>query len=269
MALMQVMSFVNAGILMVSFALLLVVLSFNVSNINSVAVFANAKSVASAIGTRFITSPNCFAYKLDMTYYSNNPALQGGPVYTVSDTEPGVIDANKFVTDRFLSCIQYVYFSGATQVPVLTSRLAAFTGVNVKLTDTQNPSNLGSAGSISISNFQQLNYGSNFITFENTVGSIAQYSEYGAMAASIAASIALGAVTAGTVGVNVIVALDSNSHNSIVPQYSAISTLLSEDTYTEQFPVTIQFTNPQGQPLFQNSGILNIQVYYGLSPYSP
>ena len=269
MALMQMMAFVNAGILMISFALLLVVLSFNVSNINSVAVFANAKSVASAIGTRFITSPNCFAYKLDMNYYSNNPVLQGGPVYSVSDTEPGVVDVNKFITNRFLSCIQYVYFSGATQVPVLTSRLAAFTGVNIKLTDTQDPSNLGSLGSVSLSNFPQLNYGNNFVTFENTVGSVAQYAEYGALAASIGASLALGSVTCGMVGVNVIVALNSNSHNSLIPQYASIATLLSEDTYTEQFPVTIQFTNSQGQPLFQNSGILNVQVYYGLSPYSP
>ncbi len=269
MALMQVMAFVNAGVLMISFALLLVVLSFNVSNINSVAVFANARSVASAIGTRLITSPNCFAYKLNMNYYSNNPTLQGGPVYSVSDTEPGVVDVNQFVTNRFLSCIQYVYFSGATQIPVLTSRLAAFTGVNIKLTDTQDPSNLGSTGSVSLSNIPQLNYGQKFVGFENTVGSFARYGEYVALGVSIGASVALGAVTFGFLGLNVVVALNSNSHNSIIPQYSAISTLLSEDTYTEQFPVTIQFTNAEGQPLFQNSGILNVQIYYGLSPYSP
>ncbi|MCL5009782.1 MAG: hypothetical protein M1433_02275 [Candidatus Parvarchaeota archaeon] len=269
MALMEVMSFVNAGILMISFALLLVVLSFNVSNINSVAVFANAKSVASAIGTRFITSPNCFAYKLDMNYYSNSPALQGGPVYSVSDTEPGVIDVNKFITNRFLSCIQYVYFSGATQIPVLTSRLAAFTGVSAQLIDTQDPSNLGSYGSVTMSNFPQLNYGANFGMFENTMNQVAQYGEYVALGLSIGTSVALGIASAGTLGVNVIVALNSNSHNSIVPQYAALSTLFSEDTYTESFPVTIQFTNGQGQPLFQNSGILNVEIYYGLSPYSP
>lgn len=268
MALTQLMAFVNAGVLVISFALLLIVLSFNVSNINSVAVFANAKSVASAIGTRMISSPNCFAYQTTINYYNNNTALgmRGGPLYSVTDTEPGVIDANKFLTNNFLSCIQYIYFGGATNVPVLPSNLAAFTGISAQLVDNQNPTLLSPTGALSVSNYGQLNFGSKFSGLENTVNTVAKYMEYPALAASIAASVALGIFTGGTVGINVVVAVASNQHNSILPQYSALAVLASQDTYSESFPVTIQYSNSAGQPLYQDSGVLNVKISYGLSP---
>ena len=265
MALTQLMAFVNGGILIVSFALLLIVLSYNVSNIDSVAVFANAKSVAAALGTRVITSPNCFAYRLNMDYYNNNSAVVGGPLYAVSDTEPGVIDANKFSAGGFISCIQYVYFGGASDIPGLPSMLAAFTGISVTLKDTQNPSDLGASGAITLSNYNQLNYGNNFYKLETQVQQYAQYAEYAALVASMGASVALGTLSGGMVGLNIVVAVGSNSHNDILPQYSAVATLLSENSYTEQFPVAIQFTNQLGQPLYQDSGVLSITINYGLS----
>ena len=265
MALTQLMAFINGGILIVSFALLLIVLSYNVSNIDSVAVFANAKSVATALGTRLITSPNCFAYRLNMNYYNNNSAIEGGPLYSVSDTEPGVIDASKFSSNGFISCVQYVYFGGTTDVPGLPSQLAAFTGISVTLKDTQNPSDLGAAGSVTLSNYNQLNYGDKFYAVEAQVAQYAQYAEYAALVASIGVSVALGTLTGGSVGLNIVAAVGSNSHNDILPQYTSIATLLSENSYTEQFPVTIQFTNSVGQPLYQDSGVLYVTINYGLS----
>ena len=83
MALMQLMAFVNTGVLIISFALLLIVLSFSVSQINSVALYANAASVASSLGIRMVSSPNCFAYKLSMNYYDNSSSAPGGPIYSV------------------------------------------------------------------------------------------------------------------------------------------------------------------------------------------
>ncbi len=268
MALTQLMAFVNAGILIISFALLLIVLSFNVSQINSVAVFANAKSVASALGTRFITSPNCFAYKLNMEYYNNNSDVQGGPLYSASDTEPDVIDSSKFVASNFLSCAQYIYFAGATQVPVLTTGLAAITGISLTLVDTQNPSNLGPTGSVTINNYNQLNFGSKFYALQNAIQSFATNAEYVAMGVSIAASIAVQIATGGSVNFNLILAIGSNNKDSVLPQYAAISLLGSETTYTQTFPVTIEYTNSQDQPLYQDSGTLYETITYGLSPYA-
>lgn len=265
MALTQLMAFTSAGILVTSFALLLIVLSFNVAQINSVAVFANAKSVAAAIGTRLVTSPNCFAYQSNINYYYNNSAIQGGPLFSVTDTEPGVVDFNKFVTNNFLSCIQYIYFGGATNVPILPGNLAAFTGVSITLVDTENPIDLGQSGSITLSNYPQLNIGAKFPGLENLVNTASQYMEYAALASSIAASAALGTVTGGVVGLNIIVAIASNQHNSIVPQYSLLSALSAQDTYTESFPVEIEFSNAQGEPLYQDSGVLNVGISYGIS----
>ncbi len=266
MALTQLMAFTNAGILVMSFALLLIVLSVNVSNINSVAVFANAKSVAAAIGTRLITSPNCFAYQSNMNYYNNNSGIQGGPIFSVTDTQPGVVDFNKFVTNNFLSCIQYIYFGGATNLPALPSQLAAFTGISLTLVDTQNPSDLGPSGTITLSNYPQLNIGSKFPGLENSINTEAKYAEYAAMAASIAASVALSSVSFASLGLNIIVAVASNSHNSIAPQYSLLSALTAQDTYTESFPVDIEFSNAQGQPLYQDTGVLEVGISYGISP---
>jgi len=262
------MAFVNAGILVISFAMLLIVLSFNVSNINSVAVFANAKSVAAAIGTRMVSSPNCFAYQSTINYYNNNSNLgmQGGPLYSVTDTEPGVIDVNKFLTNNFVSCIQYIYFGGATNVPVLPNNLAAFTGISVQLVDNQNPTRLSSTGTLTLSNYPQLNFGSKFTGLENFVNSLAQYAEYPALAASIAASIGLGILTGGTVSLNVVVAVASNQHTSILPQYSALQVLAAQDTYSESFPVILQFSNAAGQPTYQDEGTLNVELSYGVSP---
>lgn len=261
------MAFVNGGVLVISFALLLIVLSYSVSNINSVAVFANAKSVASALGTRLISSPNCFAYQLNINYYQNNSGLVGGPLYSVVDTAPGVIDVNKFLANNFIACAQYVYIGGATDVPALPASVATFTGITATLTDTQNPSDLSQSGSLSISNNEQLNYGSKFYGLENLVSQYATNAEYVALGASIAASIALGIFTGGTIGLNVVVAVASNNVNSIIPQYSTLELLASEDSYTESFPVEIQFTDSNGRPLYQDGGVLSVTINYGLSGY--
>ena len=268
MALTELMAFTNASILVLSFALLLIVLSFNVSNINSVAVFANAKSIASALTTRLITSPNCFAYKLPINYYSSSPIMAGGPIYTVYDTEPGVVDSAKFIGSKFLSCVQYTYSQGATNVPILTTGLTAMTGVSATLVDTQNPQDLGPSGSLSLNNYGQLSYGGAFYAREAALQKFATYAEYAALASSIAVSMALQVVTGTTVNANIILAVGSNSYNQINPQYTMLAALASEDTYTESMPVAIEFTNSQGAPVSQDTGILEVTVNYGVVPYA-
>ncbi len=267
MGLVDIMSFVNASVVITSFALLLIVLSFSVSQINSVGVFANAKALASGIGSRLITSPNCFAYENTINYYNNNLNQSGGPLYSESDVQPGVIDVTKFTSSSFLSCVQYIYFGSATDVPLLENRLPAVAGVSLTLTDTQNPSNLGGTGSLSFSNYNQFTFGGRFYTFENAVSTYARYAEYGALAASVAASIILRSLSVGSISLNAIVALGSNSQNSILAQYSIASLFYDENTYTETFPVMIAFPGPAGQPLYENSGVLSVKIIYGVPPY--
>ena len=267
MGLVDIMSFVNASVVITSFALLLIVLSFSVSQINSVGVFANAKALASGIGSRLITSPNCFAYENTINYYNNNLNQSGGPLYSESDVQPGVIDVTKFTSSSFLSCVQYIYFGSATDVPLLENRLPAVAGVSLTLTDTQNPSNLGGTGSLSFSNYNQFTFGGRFYAFENAVSTYARYAEYGALAASVAASIILRSLSVGSISLNAIVALGSNSQNSILAQYSIASLFYDENTYTETFPVMIAFPGPAGQPLYENSGVLSVKIIYGVPPY--
>ena len=268
MALVEMMAFLNAGILIVAFALLLVVLSFSVSQINSTSVFANSEAVATGIGTRLITSPNCFAYKNTISYYNSSLDAQGGPLYSSSYTEPGVIDLNKFIENYFLSCMQYIYFGGSTDVPALQSDLTAATGVSLTLADTQDPTELGPTGSLYLSNYNQFNFGGSFQQTEALIQKYAQTAEYAAMGVSMVTSLAVMIATGGAVQFNVILAVGQQSTTEITPQYALASVFYSENTYTESFPVEIQFTNAQGQPTFQNSGVLKVAVTYGIPPYS-
>jgi hypothetical protein len=268
MALMEMMAFLNAGILIVAFALLLVVLSFSISQINSSSVFANSESVATGIGTRLITSPNCFAYKNTITYYNSTLDAPGGPLYSSSYTEPGVVNVNKFIENYFLSCMQYIYFGGATNIPALQSDLAAATGVSLTLSDTQVPSALGPTGSLYLSNYNQFNFGNSFQQTEALIQNYAITAQHVAMAISLAASIAIMIATGGVVQFNMILAIGQQSSTEILPQYALGTIFYSENTYKESFPVEIQFTNANGQPTFQNTGILTVDVTYGISPYS-
>jgi hypothetical protein len=268
MALTEMMAFLNAGILIVAFALLLVVLSFSVSQINSTSVFANSEAVAAGIGTRLITSPNCFAYKNTVSYYNSSLNASGGPLYSSSYTEPGVVNINKFIENYFLSCMQYIYFGGATNIPALQSDIAAATGVSLTLYDTQDPTDLGPTGALYLSNYNQFNFGSSFPQVEASIQSFAQKAEYAAMAASLAVSIPIMIATGGLIQFNIILAIGQQSTSEIAPQYALASIFYSENTYTESFPVEIQFTNGQGQPTFENSGVLQVQVTYGIPPYS-
>ncbi len=268
MALMEMMAFLNAGILIVAFALLLVVLSFSVSQINSTSVFANSKSVAAGIGTRLVTSPNCFAYKNTITYYNSSLDATGGPLYSSSYTEPGVVNINKFIENYFLSCMQYIYFGGATDIPALPSDLAAATGVSLTLSDTQNPNELGPTGSISMSNYNQFNFGQSFQEIQSVIQKYAQTAEYAAMGASMAVSLSIMIATGGVLQFNIILAVGQQSSDEIAPQYAVANIFYDENTYTESFPVEIQFTNANGQPTFQNSGVLTVDVTYGIPPYS-
>lgn len=268
MALVEMMAFLNAGILIVAFALLLVVLSFSVSQINSTSVFANSESVATGIGTRLITSPNCFAYENTISYYNSSLDAPGGPLYSSSYTEPGVVDVNKFIENYFLPCIQYIYFGGSTNIPALQSDLAAATGVSLTLYDTQDPNELGQTGSLYLSNYNQFNFGLSFQQTEALIQNYAQTAEYAAMGASLAASLAVMVATGGTVQFNIILAIGQQSTTEITPQYALANIFYAENTYTESFPVEIQFSNSKGQPTFKNSGILKVQVTYGIPPYS-
>ena len=268
MALMEMMAFLNAGILIIAFALLLVVLSFSVSQINSTSVFANSEAVATGIGTRLITSPNCFAYKNTITYYNSTLDAQGGPLYSSSYTEPGVVDLNKFIENYFLSCMQYIYFGGSTDIPALPSDLAAATGVSLTLTDTQNPNELGPTGSLELSNYNQFNFGESFQQTNAIIQKYAQTAEYAAMGASLAASLGIMIATGGIIQFNVILAVGQQSTSEITPQYALANIFYAENTYKESFPVEIQFTNANDQPTFQNSGVLTVDVTYGIPPYS-
>ena len=268
MALVEMMAFLNAGILIVAFALLLVVLSFSVSQINSTSVFANSESVAAGIGTRLITSPNCFAYKNTISYYNSSLDAPGGPLYSSSYTEPGVVNINKFIENYFLSCMQYIYFGGATDIPALQSDLEAATGVSLTLFDTQNPNELGPTGSLYLSNYNQFNFGESFQQTEALIEKYAKNAEYAAMGASLAVSLPIMIATGGAIQFNIILAVGQHSTTEIAPQYALASIFYAENTYTESFPVEIQFTNAQGQPTFQNSGVLQVQVTYGIPPYS-
>lgn len=268
MALTEMMAFLNAGILIVAFALLLVVLSFSVSQINSTSVFANSEAVASGIGIRLITSPNCFAYKNTITYYNSTLDAPGGPLYSSSYVEPGVVNLNRFLENYFLSCMQYIYFGGATDIPALQSDLAAATGVSLTLTDTQNPNELGSTGSLELSNYNQFNFGGSFQQTQAIIQKYAQTAEYAAMGLSMAASLAIMIATGGIVQFNMVLAVGQQSSTEIAPQYALANIFYGENTYTESFPVEIQFTNANGQPAFQNSGVLTVDVTYGIPPYS-
>ncbi|MCL4396807.1 hypothetical protein M1494_00460 [Candidatus Parvarchaeota archaeon] len=268
MALVEMMAFLNAGILIVAFALLLVVLSFSVSQINSTSVFANSESVATGIGTRLITSPNCFAYKNTISYYNSTLDAPGGPLYSSSYTEPGVVNVNKFIENYFLSCMQYIYFGGSTNIPALQSDLAAATGVSLTLYDTQDPNELGPTGSLYFSNYNQFNFGESFQQTEALIEKYAQVAEDSAMAASLAVSLPIMIATGGAIQFNIILAVGQQSTTEIAPQYALASIFYSENTYTESFPVEIQFTNAQGQPTFQNSGVLQVDITYGIPPYS-
>jgi hypothetical protein len=268
MALVEMMAFLNAGILIVAFALLLVVLSMSVSQINSTSVFANSESLATGIGTRLITSPNCFAYKNTISYYNSSLDATGGPLYSSSYTEPGVVNVNKFIENYFLSCMQYIYFGGSTDIPSLQSDLAAATGVSLTLSDTQDPNKLGPTGSLYLSNYNQFNFGGSFSQVEALIQKYAQTAEYATMALSMGFSLAVMIATEGTLQFNIILAVGQESTTQITPQYALAAIFESENTYTESFPVEIQFTNAQGQPTFQNSGVLQVQITYGIPPYS-
>ncbi len=268
MALTEMMAFMNGGILLISFALLLIVLSFSVSQINSTGVFANAQSVAGAIGSKLITSPNCFAYSNTINYYNSSiQNMSGGPFYSVKNVEPGVIDANKMFTNSFLSCLQYIYFGGATDIPSLQSKLGAATGVSVLLVDTQQPRQLGPNGFVYLSNMNQFNFGQVFLTFGSHLNTAATVARYAAMAVSIPVSVALSLSTGGALNLNVVLAVGSNTQTSILPQYAVAGVFNSENTYVESFPVSIQFTNANNQPTFQNSGMLYVIIHYGTAPY--
>lgn len=270
MALPELMGFADAGILMAAFALLIVVLSYNVSQINSVMMFANAKAFITALGTRLVTSPNCFAYEQQIINYNKN-GYSGIPANSVDEqysVNPGTIDLSKFTMDNFLSCAQYIYFGGATNVPSGEQFiLPDVVGISAKLVDTQDPTAFGGSNSIMISNYPQFNYGQNFYQEEALINSEAQIAEWVAMGVSTALNIALATATAGTslagMNVNIIIALGSNSHSSIAPQYSLAFLLASENSYTESIPVKIQFVNSNDQPLYANNGMLYITAVYG------
>ena len=164
--------------------------------------------------------------------------------------------------------MQYIYFGGSTSIPSLQSDIAAATGVSLTLYDTQDPNELGPTGSLYVSNYNQFNFGGSFPQVEASIQAFAKKAEYAAMAASLAVSLPIMIATGGAVQFNIILAVGQQSTTEIAPQYALASIFYSENTYTESFPVEIQFTNAQGQPTFQNSGVLQVQVTYGIPPYS-
>ncbi len=264
MPLAELMSFTNSAVLILSFALLLIVLSFSISNVNSVSVFANAQAVASAIGSRLITSPNCFAYQQTDNYMTNIAGKQ--TIMTESNTEPGVIDVSKMAESSFLSCVQYDYSPGASQVPFSQDLVPAFAGVSATIVDTQNPMDLSPGGAVSVSNFNQLNYGSAFTGTEQVIAQDAQIAEYAAFLISIPLSIGVQAIPPGIFSGSLIFAVGSNNYNSINPQYASSSIFYSEDTYTESFPVILQFTDANHNPLYQDSGVMYVTIHYLVAP---
>ncbi|MBE5728312.1 hypothetical protein IHE51_00425 [Candidatus Parvarchaeota archaeon] len=268
MAVMELFAFLNAGILIIAFALLLVVLSFSVSQVNSVMTFATAKAFAEAVGTRLITSPNCFAYKQTLTTYNSNryTDMQANTVSTEYATYPDTVSYSKVSNSLFLSCIQYAYYGGATNVPFSNTLIPAFAGVEATLTDTQDPTGLGGLSSMSVSNNAQFNYGSILNKVKSQLATFGTDAEYTLLAVSIAANIALTVATGGTININIIGAVGSNAVTSIAPQYAVAYLLSSENTYTESFPVQIMFTNSQNQPLYTQEGLLTVTITYG-SPY--
>ncbi|MDP8013010.1 MAG: hypothetical protein RAK22_02820, partial [Nanoarchaeota archaeon] len=240
MALPELMGFADAGILLAAFALLLVVLSYNVSQINSLMIFANAKAFVTALSTRLVTSPNCFAYEQQMPYY-NQQGYSGIPANSVdiqSSETPGVISFSKFITNNFLSCAQYTYYGGATDVPFSKTLIPDMVGISVTLTDTQDPTGLAGQRSLTLSNFPQYEYGSAFVSAEEATAMEAEVVEAVLFVESVAINVAIGVLTAGAsyasgINVNLIGVLGSNSHNSIAPQYVLSYLLLSENRYTE------------------------------------
>lgn len=268
MAVMELFAFLNAGILMIAFALLLVVLSFSVSQVNSIMTFATAKAFAEAVGTRLITSPSCLAYKQTLTIFNANgyTDIQANTLTTEYATYPDTVSYSKLSNSQFLSCIQYAYYGGATNVPFSNNLIPAFAGIGATLTDTQDLTGLGGSGSVSFSNYAQFNYGGRINTIESTLAQLGTDTEYALLAASIAANIALTVLTGGLVNLNIIGALGSNSGTQIAPQYAVAYLLSSENVYTESFPVQIMFTNAQNQPLYTQEGTLTVKVTYG-SPY--
>ncbi len=270
MALPELMGFANAGILMAAFALLIVVLSYNVSQINSVMMFANAKAFVTALGMRLVTSPNCFAYQQHIPYFNKNgySGIQVNTIDVQDSINPGTISASKFILNNFLSCAQYIYFGGATNVPSSQQFiLPDVVGLSATLVDTQNPKGFGSTNSITISNFPQFNYGQKFYQYEAMIDSGVQVAQWIATGLSVAINTALAVATAGTslagLNVNIIVAVGSNSKNSIAPQYALTYLLYTENSYTEKIPVSIQFTDLNGKPTHIDQGILYITAIYG------
>ncbi len=268
MAVMELFAFLNAGILIIAFALLLVVLSFSVSQVNSVMTFATAKAFAEAVGTRLITSPNCFAYKQTLTTYNTNgyTDIPANTVSTEYATYPDTVSYSKVSNSQFLSCIQYAYYGGATNVPFSSNLIPAFAGVEATLTDVQDPTGLGGLSSVSVSNNAQFNYGSQLDAVRNDLETAGADAEYALLAVSIVANIALLAATGGTVNLNIIGAVGSDATVSIAPQYAVAYLMSTENTYTESFPVRIMFTNAQNQPLYTQEGLLTVKITYG-SPY--
>ncbi|MEM3846097.1 MAG: hypothetical protein QXU98_10395, partial [Candidatus Parvarchaeota archaeon] len=214
------------------------------------------------------TSPNCLAYKQTLTTFNTNSYtdIQANTLSTEYATYPDTVSYSKVSNSQFLSCIQYAYYGGATNVPFSNSLIPAFAGIGITLTDTQDPTGLGGSSSVSLSNYQQFNYGSQLYAMENRLAELGTGVEYALMAVSIAANVALTTLTGGAVNLNIIGALGSNAETSIAPQYTVAYLLSSENVYTESFPVQIMFTNAQNQPLYTQEGTLTVKITYG-SPY--
>jgi hypothetical protein len=262
MALEELMGFTNTASSVIGFALLLIVLSYNLAQLNVTVALANSQAFATALGPRLITSPNCFAYQ----QYSS--AFNGKNLQTQEVVIPGMIDVRKLTQDQFLNCMQYIYYYEASQVPLTSYLVASAVGVHIAVVDTQDPHNLPP---VYLSNYPQYTFGSAFNGITQAVGSVSTAVNWILFALS---SILNLAIAIGTVGVGSAISIilnipvSANFYSEFISSSILIAQLNGEQSYSETYPVILVFTTPDGQT-FENYGYMQVTINYALYPYAP
>lgn len=256
MALEELMGFANSASSVIGFALLLIVLSYNFSQLNLTSAIANSQSFATSLGPRLISSPNCFAYQ----YYSPNGT---------ESVIPGRIDVRKLQEDQFLSCLQYIYNYQSSLIPLNGFLIDSAVGINIKVEDVSDPSAMLP---IQFSNFAQYEVGSAFKGLKSEIGTESTVLYWAGFAVSAIINVILAVATVGTslafISPLISIPVGANFYDSYFSSAITLTNIENEPSYQESFPVILQFSNSLGQPTFSNYGLITITINYAIFPYA-
>lgn len=255
-------AFVNLVIVTLVFSLLIIGIGLKFEDVKILTAWADAKSFANAVATRFVSSADCFAYETLSYYYdpeNHRTVIQ-------RHVHPGIIDVRKFVEDRYIDCVEAYYHSSTSELPAL--RLPAGKGVKIiyfletALVDLEDPYKLRDRMILStkerLNNTEGVKRVEGFVNWIHSLGWILDVI---CTTASIAASAVT--FTVGMLSVSIsptLKILEAQKYSTL--DENLIDLVLEQGSkYTLRIPVRIKYFD-EDREVADHAGVLEVTFYY-------